>query len=163
MMNDNGHQGDNEIHSMNHDLYQRLLGIAAGMSTQRTGLRFRNRYFTEPMAFGSGWLPSSAGVYAIVVSDPSWQPRPYRPIYFGEAEDLAGRLTASQERLEEWRRAADAAGPLYVAYHLMSGSEADRAAFKESLIQEYRPEGNETPSDSPGSAERAPQGRAAAG
>ena len=58
-MNDNGHQGDNEVHSMNHDLYQRLLEIAAGMSTQRMGLRLRNRYFTgSPGALGTGWFPA---------------------------------------------------------------------------------------------------------
>jgi hypothetical protein len=161
-MDDNGYQGNGEMHSMNDDLYQRLLEIASGMSTQRTGLRFLNQYFTEPMAVG-GWLPCSAGVYAILVSDPSWRPRPYRPIYFGEAEDLAGRLTASQERLEEWRRTAGDAGTLYVTYHLTSGSEADRTALKGGLIREYRPETNTPAGDSPGNAERAPEAQAAAG
>lgn len=132
MMNDN-------VRPMN-DLYQRLLGIVSELSAPLAGLRFLDRYFTEPTAFADSWLPSSAGVYAILVSDPSWQPRPYRPIYFGEAGDLAGRVVVSHEKYEEWRRAAGDAERLYVAYHLMSGGDAERTALAEGLIKEYRPE-----------------------
>jgi hypothetical protein len=91
------------------------------------------------------------------VSDPAWQPRPYRPIYVGEAGDLAGRVAASHEKYEEWRRAAGAgaADQLYVAYHLIYGGDAERAALAEGLVREYRPACNETASDSPRLAGRA--------
>ena len=128
---------------MNNELHQRLLEIVSELSRTRTGLHFLDRYFTEPMAFGSGLLPSSAGVYAILVSDPAWQPRPYRPIYFGEDVDLHRSVMPSHEKYQEWLRTAGAADQLYVAYHLTSGDETDRAALKTSLIREYRPACNE--------------------
>jgi hypothetical protein len=150
MMNDSVYQGNDDAYPMNNDFYHRLLGIVSELSASRTGLRFLDRYFTEPTALGNGWLPRSAGVYAILVSDPAWQPRPYRPIYVGEAGDLAGRVAASHEKYEEWRRAAAAgtADQLYVAYHLMSGGDAERAALAGGLVQEYRPACNETASGS---------------
>lgn len=128
---------------MNNELHQRLLEIVSELSRTRTGLHFLDRYFTEPMAVGSGLLPASPGVYAILMSDAAWQPRPYRPIHFGEAADLAGMAVASHERYQEWLRTAGAADQLYIAYHLTSGDETDRAALKESLIKEYRPACNE--------------------
>jgi hypothetical protein len=148
---------------MNNELHQRLLGIVSELSTTRTGLRFLDRYFTEPIALGTGLLPSSAGVYAILVSDPGWQPRPYRPIYFGEAVDLAARVVGSHEKHDEWRRAAGTGDQLYVAYHLMSGCDEERTALEQGLIAEYRPECNEIANDSAGLAELATEARGAAG
>ena len=141
---------------MNNALHQRLLEIVSELSRTRAGLHFLDRYFTEPAAFGGGLLPSSAGVYAVLVSDAAWQPRPYRPIYFGEAADLAGKVTASHEKYQEWLRAAGAEDQLYVAYHLMSGGDADRAALEESLVKEYRPACNEDSASAEGSD---PQGQ----
>jgi hypothetical protein len=134
---------------MNDDVCQRLMGIASELRAQRAGMRFLDRYFTEPIAFGRSSLPGFAGMYAILVSDTGWQPRPYRPVYFGEAGNLAVRVVASHEKYGEWLRAAGAADRLYVAYHLMSGDEAQRAAFEKSLIREYQPECNESMDDSP--------------
>jgi hypothetical protein len=139
-MNDN-------VYQMDGDLYQKLMGIASELSKSRAGLRFLDRYFTEPVEFGSSRLPEHAGVYVIVVSDPAWEPRPYRPIYFGEAEDLAGTVAASHEKSDSWRYAAGAENGIYVAYHLMVGSNAERTAFKEKLIREYRPACNEAGND----------------
>jgi hypothetical protein len=62
---------------------------------------------------------------------------------------LAGNVATSHEKYAEWLRVAGAADQLYVAYHLMSGDEAQRTAFAESLIREYRPECNEVANDSP--------------
>ena len=128
---------------MNNELHQRLLKIVSELSRTRTGLHFLDRYFAEPIAFGNGLPPGSAGVYAILVSDAAWQPRPYRPIHFGEAGDLAGRVIASHEKYQEWLRAAGAASRIHVAYHLMSGGDEERAAAVESLIEEYQPGCNE--------------------
>jgi hypothetical protein len=141
-MNDNVYQRDG-------DLYEKLLGIASELSKSRTGLRFLDRYFTEPIEFGSSRLPGHGGVYVILVNDPAWEPRPYRPIYFGEAKDLARRVLASHEKSDTWRRAAGAEGGVYVAYHLMVGGDAERTAFEEELIREYRPACNEVENDPP--------------
>jgi len=155
-MNDNVYQrngapnhGSDDPYAGNEDFQQRLLRIASQLSTSRTGLRFLDRYFTEPIGFGSSPLPGYAGVYAILVSDAAWEPRPYRPIYFGEAKDLARKVVASHEKYEDWPRAAGAEGGLYVAYHLMAGSDAERTAFQEELIREYRPACNDAANDSP--------------
>jgi hypothetical protein len=145
---DNPYPGGGAPYPRNGDLYQKLLGVLSELCTSRTGLRFLDRYFTEPVALDRGWLPRSAGVYAILVSDSAWEPRPYRPIYFGEAEDLARRGVASHEKFEEWRRAAGAESGLYVAYHLMAGSDAERTAFGEELIREYRPACNDAANES---------------
>src|SRR5580693_1919914 len=139
-MNDN-------VHQMNGDLYQKLLGIASELSKSREGLRFLDRYFTEPIGFGGSRLPEHAGVYVILVNDVAWEPRPYRPIYFGEARDLSGIVVASHEKSDSWYRAAGAEDGIYVAYHLIVGSDAERTAFKEKLIREYRPACNEAGND----------------
>jgi hypothetical protein len=151
----------------NDDLYRRLLGIAsdppgtslsglmmglaqpAVVSTPApvptpTGIRFQDSQFSEPTAFGTAWLPKSSGIYVILGIDWTGSPRPYRPIYFGKAVDLAGRVGASHEKYGEWCRAAGGADKLYVAYHLMLGSDAHRAAIEESLIRHHSPECNKT-------------------
>jgi hypothetical protein len=128
--------------------YQKFLETTPDARAPRPGMRFLDRYFTEPMAFARGSLPGLAGVYAVLVSDPGWQPRPYRPIYFGAAENLEARVVTSHEQYEEWLQAAGAEGNLYTAYHLMSGDETQRKAFEKNLIQEYKA-CDETANDSP--------------
>jgi hypothetical protein len=144
---------NNNLYQMNGDPYEKLQGIASELSKSRTGLRFLDRYFTEPVEFSSSWLPGYAGAYVILVNDPAWEPRPYRPIYFGEAEDLTKKVVASHWKCDSWRHAAGPEGRIYVAYHLMVGSDAERTAFKEELIREYRPACNDTEDDSPRMAE----------
>ncbi len=141
MMNDN-------IYPLN-AFHRRLLEIVSELSVSRPGLRFLDRYFTEPIAFDSGRLPNAAGVYGILVNDQAWQPRPYRPIYFGEARDLGAGVAISHEKYDEWLRTAGAADQLYVAYHLVSGGDAERAALAAGLSREYRPACNETADNSP--------------
>ena len=108
----------------------------------RTGIRFNNNDFSEPTAFGGIWLPMWPGLYAILVSDSRWSPRPYRVIYFGKAVDLSSRVTRSHEKFDEWNRVARA-GILYLAVLSMPiSSERERAAIEEDLIKHYAPECN---------------------
>ena len=109
------------------------------------GIRFQDKNFTEPTAFASAWLPSSPGIYAILVYDASCKPRPYRVIYFGQARDLAARAVSSHEKYAAWSRTAGGTGKLYVSYHLMTsvGSLA-RAVVEQRLIEAYAPECNKT-------------------
>jgi hypothetical protein len=109
-----------------------------------TGIRFKDSFFSEPKAFGSGWLPMRSGVYAILVIDGGWNPRPYRPLYFGKAGDLAARVVRSHEKYNEWCREAGGSEKLYVAYHLSPNAEWERAEIEESLIRHYSPVCNQT-------------------
>jgi hypothetical protein len=110
-----------------------------------TGIRFQDRYFSEPTVFASAWLPPSPGVYAILVFDWTCSPRPFRVLYFGKASDLGGRVVRSHEKYAEWNRAASGAGLLYVAYHLMPNTyDWQRAAVEENLIKHYAPVCNRT-------------------
>ena len=105
-----------------------------------TGIRFSDSHFSEPTAFGASWLPMWPGLYAILVLDFTATPRPYRPIYFGKAEDLSARAVHSHEKYDEWCRAAGGAGRLYIAYCSMLGSsDSERSATEESLIKRYAP------------------------
>jgi|HubBroStandDraft_1064217.scaffolds.fasta_scaffold590120_1 hypothetical protein len=52
------------------------------------GIRFSDAFFTEPSPFDS-WLPTTAGIYAILVWDFACSPRPFRPIYFWEGDKFA--------------------------------------------------------------------------
>jgi len=79
----------------------------------------------------------------ILVADNSWTPRSYRPLYFGETENLAERPTTSHERYEDWCTAAGDAGNVRVAYCWMIGSLKDeRTAIESDLIKFYKPECN---------------------
>jgi hypothetical protein len=109
------------------------------------GIRFQDKYFSEPSVFTSAWLPSLPGIYAILVIDWTCSPRPYRVLYFGKAVDLGERVLPSHEKYAEWNRAASGAGLLYVAYHLMPNtSDWERAAVEENLIKHYAPVCNKT-------------------
>jgi hypothetical protein len=100
--------------------------------------------FMEPRPFS--WeipQPAWAGLYVILVADNSWNPRFFRPLYFGETEDLAKRPTTSHEHYRDWSTAAGGAGNLHVAYCWMIGSTKDeRTAIESGLIKHYQPECN---------------------
>jgi hypothetical protein len=108
-----------------------------------SGIWFQDRYFSEPTAFGSPWLPALSGVYAILVIDGRCKPRPYRPIYFGKAGDLQTRVVRWHEKYDEWCRVAGGAGNLYVAYHLAPNSDSERSDVEVDLIKHFAPECND--------------------
>ncbi len=109
------------------------------------GLGFQHWRFSEPTAFNTASLPACPGIYAVLVIDGAWGPRPYRPLYFGKAENLATRVSSSHENYREWRRASNGFGALYVAYHRLPGINArQRSIIEESLIRHYSPECNRT-------------------
>jgi hypothetical protein len=96
--------------------------------------------FSEPMVFPS-YIPllSGTGIYAILVPDAVWNPKPYRPIYFGETEDFSQRVSIAHERYGDWRREAGSA-QLYVAQLWMFGSSKQgRTSIERGLIDAYKP------------------------
>lgn len=100
--------------------------------------------FMEPSRFSWGIpQPAWAGLYAILVADNTWKPRFFRPVYFGETENLAERPSTSHEHYDDWCKAAGGAGNLYVAYHwMMSSTKEERTAIESGLIKHYQPECN---------------------
>ena len=50
---------------------------------------FADSLFTEPERLTSWKPPYMAGIYVILIDDPSSTPVPFRPIYFGETGDMS--------------------------------------------------------------------------
>lgn len=115
----------------------------APMELPPAGITFGQTVFSEPAPFGC-WLPMSPGLYVVLAWDLTARPRPYRPLYFGMAKDLAERVTTSHEKYNEWVRCGGITG-ISVAYHQMNAStEWQRANLEQSLISTYAPECNRT-------------------
>jgi hypothetical protein len=108
------------------------------------GINFFSRLgpvcFSDPTAFSlhQRLLPGP-GIYTILVSDASYAPRRFRPIYFGETEDFSRRVTTSHERYSDWTSEAGTAD-LYVAQSWMySSTKQSRAVLEQALRDCYRP------------------------
>jgi hypothetical protein len=83
-------------------------------------------------------LGKQEGVYAILVDDSTARPRPFRALYFGEAEDVRSRATATHENHSAWQREAGTNGRLYRAFYLMPGStQTQRQVLESALIAAY--------------------------
>ena len=48
------------------------------------GIRFNDYHFTEPTRLTDLTVPKYAGLFAVLVKDTNWAPKPYQPLYFGE-------------------------------------------------------------------------------
>jgi len=102
--------------------------------------------FSEPNLLG-GWLPMSPGLYAILIMDRGCKPRPFRVLYFGQAQLLSDRVTLSHEKLPEWRAAGGTAS-LYMAWHVMPNTEEwERVSVEAGLVRQYNPVCNKTFND----------------
>jgi hypothetical protein len=53
------------------------------------GIRFSDLSFSEPSPFAIAQTPNYGGLYAVMAFDTNWGPQPYRPIYAGQAGNLA--------------------------------------------------------------------------
>jgi excinuclease UvrABC nuclease subunit len=103
------------------------------------GIKFGDRQFYEPRRFPSLLIPPTQGIYAILVSDATWTPRPFRVIYFGESNNLGNRISTAHEKYIDWTREA-AGSQLYVAYHVTIGmTDAQRRDAECVLINQYQP------------------------
>jgi hypothetical protein len=129
----------NDLSFMNH-----LLGIVPP-EPKPSGIMFSNRRFTEPTLHRSAIRLGWPGIYAILVYDVRCSPRPYRVVYFGEAQDLHARVTTSHEKYVAWCSAAGGSANVYVAFHwMLSSTEEQRVAEEARLIREYCPQCNDT-------------------
>ena len=107
------------------------------------GIWFGNFCFSEPALLPCFVPASNSGVFAILVSDPSYFPRSWRPLYFGESENIPAYLTPWHEKYAQWCEIAGSAIKLYVAF-LPLDSADDRRAVLADLIAQYQPESNVT-------------------
>jgi hypothetical protein len=104
--------------------------------------------FEEPWQLSLWHPPRVAGLYAILVYDTNFEPRPYKAIYFGQSPDFSERgFPARHENYQDWLDTAKYSslgmlgGPdLYIAIMRMPYStEASRSKIEQELIEKYRP------------------------
>ena len=103
------------------------------------GINYGNFRFSEPRLFPALTVPPFEGIYAILVTDMKFRPRPFRLLYIGETGDLGRDITLQHEKLDDWTREAHG-HPLFVAWHTMiSASSQQRRSAELELINVYRP------------------------
>jgi hypothetical protein len=113
-----------------------------------SGIRFGQWLFTEPELLPASSaltsLLANQGVYVILIDDPLCSPRPFRAVYFGEAENMRSRAAPAHENFPVWRREASLTARLYRAFHGMPGStQRDRQLVESALIARYNPACNQ--------------------
>jgi hypothetical protein len=94
------------------------------------GLRFNDCVFSDPVRLAEWIPPSCAGIVVVLAHDPNWAPKAFRPLYFAEFGNDAGRtLTAPAVR-----------DPLFAAVLPMPYSTtAQRRALRDELVSAYNP------------------------
>jgi hypothetical protein len=85
------------------------------------------------------FLPSHAtGLYVILTPDPTWGPRDFQPLFFGEfANGRQGSVTATQ--LSSWYRGSAGKGVYVSAFTIPEAHMPELSALKQRLIQDYQP------------------------
>ena len=97
------------------------------------------RSFAGPFLLPLWSPPRAAGLYAVMV--PGWRLLTFRALHFGAAETFSMEAIRAGAAYRDWVAAAGTEWNLYVATHEMSFStEAQRAAAREEVAREYRPE-----------------------
>src|SRR5262249_7647114 len=104
------------------------------------GIRFANYVFGEPVPFSiCSPPPQMAGVYVVLVPDPTWRPKQFQPIFFGSF-DCQRRCSLSVSEYTSCLRMAAGKG-LYLAVYNLSPFygplETDR--IRRELVQIYSP------------------------
>ncbi len=121
--------------------------MAIGMMSPVAGIRFGGQIFTEPALLpqtGASRLLDLPGLYVVLVHDPTWRPRPFRPLYFGESQGVWTRATWAHEKCVDWRQAAGLMTPLYRSVCLLPGwTVSQRRSAESALIAAYGPPCNE--------------------
>jgi len=102
------------------------------------GIRFNDCTFSEPTPL-DGWTPPKcAGLFAIVVGDPSWAPRPFHALYFGEFGNnisLAVLMASCYSLLGAYRGKTLMVSVLPMPF----STTAQRCALRSELIWAYNP------------------------
>ncbi len=102
------------------------------------GIRFNDCFFSEPMRLSDWTPPRCAGLFAILVADRNWAPKPFEALYFGEFGNNAPPGAAI----------ADCAGLIAEAWNSMLlvsvlplpfSTTAQRLALRSELAGAYHP------------------------
>ena len=120
----------------------------SSVSRTHFGIRFADYLFSHPVPLGRFALPlRSAGLYVILMPDPTWGPWHFQPLYFGEfGFQRQADISAAQQTC-----CLKVAGgrSLYVALHEMPHQPGWQISqIKKQLIESYRSIANINPLDS---------------
>jgi hypothetical protein len=102
------------------------------------GVRFNDHVFSEPVKL-RGWVPPRyAGLFAILVRDPNWAPRPFQALYFGEFGNNAHELQLPDDQI---RLAGRMNADLFFIAELpmLFSTTAQRTAVCDQLVRAYNP------------------------
>lgn len=97
--------------------------------------------FSEPVQLIHWVPPSIAGLYAILIPDNTYNPRPFRVIYFGETKNYSERgFIRSHHKYSAWLNVAGSEDNLYVStFFMVLSPSLQRVVTETYLINEYRP------------------------
>lgn len=109
-------------------------------------IKYGSYVFDEPVLFALWSPPNRTGLYAILIPDKSFRPKPFRVIYFGESGNLSERgFFKSHNKYSCWIREAGSEENLYIAIYLMPDSTPSQRKFIEKLlITQYKPVCNQS-------------------
>lgn len=101
--------------------------------------------FTEPEPLLTSRPPAKRVLYAFLVEDLRWTPRPFRPPYFGQTRESAQRGFPFQHHaVRKWLARGESIRSLWIAWRAMPYSfEHEREAIEDQLIEQYKPELND--------------------
>jgi len=102
------------------------------------GIRFDDCFFSEPRRLAEWRTPRYPGIFAVVACDPSWAPRPFRVLCFGQfGNDSANPLEWCGYG---WMTTEENRNGLYVAVLPMPFStSSQRATLVRGLVAGYHP------------------------
>lgn len=99
--------------------------------------------FTDPVPLVDCVPSTGGGLYVVMLEDRSWNPLPFRPIYFGQAEHFSQRgFPFDHHAAWKWFIEANASPLtlLWISFHEMPGeSEEERLKWESLLVDHYRP------------------------
>jgi len=113
----------------------------------QSGIRFGDLVFSEPTLLPDTCLAGifdQPGLYVVLVHDSNWQPRPFRPLYFGESDGVWQRATGAHENCDSWRARGGLFEPVYRALCPLPGwTRVQRQLAESALISAYQPPCND--------------------
>ena len=97
--------------------------------------------FCEPLPAASWEPPYCAGIYASLVRDSAYKPKPYRLIYVGESGNMSQRgFWRSHHKYDSWIAEAGSEDELYIATYLMPDVTPEgRREVESAIVTKYKP------------------------
>ena len=102
------------------------------------GIRFNDCLFGEPVRLAEWLIPKCAALFAILVHDPEWSPKPFQPLYFGEL----GNNSAQAFRPNDFATLLSAANGRELLVSILPmpySTTAERLSLLGELVTAYNP------------------------